>query len=55
MFTVTLLAERIADTIEILRTQLENNLDPVNTANLRGRIMGMKAVLQMIDEVNKVK
>ena len=55
MFTVTLLVERIADTIEILRTQLEENLDPISTANLRGRILGMKAVLQMIEDMNKVE
>ena len=49
MFTVTLV-ERIGETIEILRTQLEGNLDPIETANVRGRINGLKAVMQMIEE-----
>ena len=52
MFTVTLV-ERIADTIEVLRTQLEGNLDPIETANVRGRINGMKAVMQMIEDLKK--
>ena len=54
MFTITLLVERITETIEILRTQLEGNLDPIETANVRGRINGMKAILHMVDEELKV-
>ena len=49
MITVTLV-ERIVEVIEVLRTQLEGDLDPIKTANVRGRICGMKAVLQIIDE-----
>ena len=55
MFTNTLLVDRIVETIEILRTQLEGNLDPNDTANTRGRILGMKAVLAMIEEQEKVQ
>ena len=52
MFTVTLV-ERIVETIEILRTQLEGNLEPIETADVRGRINGMKAVMQMIEDLKK--
>ena len=52
MITVTLV-ERIVETIEILRTQLEGNLDLVATANVRGRINGMKAIIQMIKDLEK--
>ena len=52
MITVTLV-ERIVETIEILRTQLEGNLDQIETANVRGRINGMKAVMQMIEDLKK--
>ena len=55
MFTNTLLVDQIVDTIEILRTQLEGNLDQNDTANTRGRILGMKAVLAMIKDQEKAK
>ena len=47
----TVLSERIAETIEVLRSQLEANLDPVPTADLRGRIHGLKAVAKMIEDI----
>ena len=53
VFMPTLLEEKIVDTIEILRTQLEGNLDPVDTANVRGRINAMKAVLQMHEDLKQ--
>ena len=52
MITVTLV-ERIVETIEILRTQLEGDLNPIETANVRGRINGMKAIIQMIEDLKK--
>ena len=52
---MTLLEEKIAETIEILRTQLEGNLDPVETANVRGRINAMKSVLAMNEELKQAQ
>ena len=49
----TLLTDRISETIEILRTQLEAPLDPVMTADARGRIHGFKAVLKMIEDMER--
>ena len=54
MFETTLVA-RIGETIEILRTQLEGNLDQIETANARGRINAMKSILQMIAEMKKAQ
>ena len=55
VFMPTLLEDQIVDTIEILRTQLEGNLDPVETANVRGRINAMKAVLKMNEDFKQAQ
>ena len=52
MITVTLV-EQIVEIVEVLRTQLEGDLDQIKTADVRGRINGMKAVLKMIEDLKK--
>ena len=45
------LAEKIENGLTGLRQQLESNLDPVETAEARGKIKAFRAVLKMIQNI----
>ena len=51
----TLLVERIVDIIEMLRTQMEGSHGPIETANMRGRISGLRAILKIIEDMEKAQ